>query len=291
MTEWTIQKLLSWITDYFTDKAIESPRLMAELLISHVLGLKRIDLYVQFERIVEKQQLEQLHGLVKRAGNNEPIQYLAGKTEFYSMEFSIRKGCLIPRPETELLVERAIEFLRAKGGDRLVCDLCTGSGCIGIAIAHNYKQAKVIATDICEDALKIAAENIEKYKLQQQVHLLCGDLFEAIVEPLDSGQFDMIVCNPPYVSDIEYEQLEANVKEYEPSKALRAGVDGLDVYRRIISDVDQFLKPAGQLMLEIGYKQGDAVRRMLEESQIFTNIKIEKDFHDNDRIVSAEKRV
>ena len=290
MDTWTIQKLLNWVTEFLTGKGIDSPRLSAELLLSHVVGLKRIELYTQFDKPVAKQQLDMLHDLVKRAGQNEPIAYLVGRTEFYSLELNITTDCMIPRPETELLVARAIEFLRTRRtGTQFVCDLCTGSGCIAVAIAGNYPNARIIATDICDAALAIAAGNVEKYQLGDRITLLCGDLFDPIISGLDVNEFDLIVSNPPYVSDAEYEKLDKNVKDYEPKIALFAGVDGLDIYRRIIEKAEQFLKPGAALMLEIGYAQGRAVKELLEQTGVFAEIKIEKDFHNNDRIVSARK--
>ncbi len=286
---WTIQKLLNWVTEYLAAKGIESARLSAELLLSHALGIKRIELYTQFDKQVPQQQLDKLHSLVKRAGLHEPVAYLTGKTEFYSLELDITADCLIPRPETELLVQRAIEFLRTRSGIQYVCDLCTGSGCIAVAIATNFPDARVTATDISAAALAVAARNVEKHRLKEHIQLLCGDLFEPVIQQLDVNQFDLIVCNPPYVSAAEYEILDKNVKEYEPESALLAGADGMDVYRRIIKKVDEFLKPGAALMLEIGYAQGPAVRDLLEQTGAFVEINIEKDPHDNDRVVTALK--
>jgi len=311
MQTWTIQKLLNWVTEHLTGKGIDSPRLSAELLLCHVVGLKRIELYTQFDKPVARQQLDRLHDLVKRAGQNEPIAYLAGKTEFYSLEINITPDCMIPRLETELLVERAIEFLRTRPvgnstmsntqqkesisngactATQFVCDLCTGSGCIAVAIAKNYPDARIIATDICDAALAVAAGNVEKYQLDERITLLCGDLFDPVMPQLDVNEFDLIVCNPPYVSTAEYEKLDKNVKDYEPKKALFAGIDGLDIYRRIIEKAEEFLKPDAALMLEIGYAQGPAVKELLEKTGAFTEIKIEKDPHNNDRIVIAKKQ-
>jgi release factor glutamine methyltransferase len=259
------------------------------MLLSEALGLKRIELYTQFGQQVPQQQLDLLHGLVKRAGLHEPVAYLVGRTEFYSLELDITSDCLIPRPETELLVQRAIEFLRTRSGIQYICDLCTGSGCIAVAIAKNVPDARVTATDISAAALEVAARNIEKHRLTEQVRLLCGDLFEPVIKQLDVNQFDLIVCNPPYVSTAEYEKLEKNVKDYEPASALLAGADGMDVYRRIIKKVDEFLKPGAALMMEIGYAQGPAVKELLEETGVFAEIVIEKDFHDNDRVVTTRK--
>jgi release factor glutamine methyltransferase len=289
MADQTIQKLLNQVTEYLTDKGVDSPRLSAELLLSHVLGLKRIELYTQFDRVVTKQQSDQLHNLAERAGRYEPIAYLVGKTEFYCLELEVSPDCMIPRPETELLVERAIEFLRSRRGQQVICDLCTGCGCIAIALARNYPNVNIIATDISDAALAVAARNIEKYKLKDRIKLLCGDLFDPLVPQLDVEKFDLIACNPPYVSAPEFEKLDRNVKDYEPRLALFAGADGLDVYRRIIEKVDSFLKPDAALMLEIGYAQGRAVRELLEKANCFAEITIEKDQHNNDRIVIAKK--
>jgi release factor glutamine methyltransferase len=289
MTKWTIQKLLNWITEYFTEKSVDSPRLSAEILLSHILGLKRIELYTQFDKPVTKQQLDQLHNLVKRAGQHEPVAYLTGKTEFYSLQLEVGPDCMIPRLETELLVERSVEFLRLRFGTQFVCDLCTGCGCIAVAIAKNFPHAKIIATDISDAALRLAAANVEKYQLKDRIKLLQGDLFEPVIPQLDVDKFDLIVCNPPYVSRAEFEKLNKNVRDYEPKLALLAGEDGLNIYRRIFDKADQFLKPDAALMLEIGYTQGHAVKGLLEQTGIFAEIKIEKDFQNNDRIVTARK--
>jgi len=289
MIAWTIQRLLAWITEYLTKNGVDAPRLSAEMLLSHVLGLKRIELYTQFDRVVEKDALDRLHDLVKRAGLHEPVAYLIGRTGFYSLEMEVTADCLIPRPETELLVQRAIEFLRTREGQQHVCDLCTGCGCIAIAIDKSCPNARLVATDLCDKALAVAAQNVAKHGLQERVELLCGDLFDPLVPQLDATQWDLIVCNPPYVSAAEYETLDKNVKDYEPPTALLAGADGLDLYRRIAEQIDRFLKPDGALLLEIGYSQGPAVRDLLERTALFATIAIEKDHQNQDRIVIARR--
>jgi release factor glutamine methyltransferase len=289
METWTIQKLLNWIRGHFSEHNVDSPRLSAELLLSHVLGVKRIDLYTQFDKIVSQNHLDRLHELVKRCSEHEPLAYLIGQTEFYSLDIKVSPDCMIPRPETELLVERAIEFLRKRDGKQFVCDLCTGSGCITVAIAKNCPNAHIVATDICDSALAVAAENVAGHNVNGQVSLLCGDLFAPIIEGLDNAKFDLIVCNPPYVSSGEYEILGKNIRDFEPKRALWAGGDGLNIYRRIVESVDEFLKPDAALMLEIGYAQGKAVRELLEQTDIFAEIKIEKDAQNNDRIGIAKR--
>ena len=287
MESWTIQKLLSWVTEYFTGKGVDSPRLSAEWLLCYVIGIKRIELYTQFNKVVGQEQLSQLHELVKRAGTHEPIAYLTGKKEFYSLEFEITKDCLIPRPETELLVECAIEFLRTRNSEQFICDLCTGSGCVAIAIARNFADCRIVATDISDAALAIAEKNVAKHGLMNRIKLLQGDLFEPVIAGLGPARFDLIVCNPPYVSEPDYEKLAPNVKDFEPKSALTAGQDGLDIIKKIIADANQHLKPTGTLMLEIGNEQGNAVCNLLETSGYFGTVKIEKDYSNLDRVAIA----
>ncbi len=289
MSDWTIQRLLTWITGYLTQKDVDSPRLSAELLLSHVLGLRRIELYTQYNKQVAQEHLDRLHDLVKRAGLHEPVVYLVGRTEFYSIEFEVTCDCLIPRPETELLVQRAIEFLRKRSGPQRVCDLCTGCGVIAVAVAKNAPEAKIVATDISEASLRVAARNVAKHQLQDRVELLEGDLFEPVIPQLDVSPFDLIVSNPPYVSAAEYEMLDKNVKDYEPRLALYAGEGGLEVYRRIAEKVGQFLKSDGVLLLEIGYQQGPAVRALLERTGTFAEIRVEEDLQQHDRVVVARR--
>jgi release factor glutamine methyltransferase len=300
MESWTIQKLLGWVTEYFTGKGVDSPRLNAEWLLCYALGLKRIELYTQFSKVVGQEQLSHLHELVKRAGTHEPIAYLTGKKEFYSLEFEITKDCLIPRPETELLVEHAIEFLRTRNGlphematspvsrgEQFVCDLCTGSGCVAVAIARNFANCRIVATDISDAALAVAEKNVAKHGLMNRIKLLQGDLFEPVIAGLGPAKFDLIVCNPPYVSEPDYEKLAPNVKNFEPKSALTAGKEGLDIIKKIIADAGRHLKPAGTLMLEIGNEQGNAVRNLLETTGHFSAVKIEKDYSNLDRLAIA----
>jgi release factor glutamine methyltransferase len=279
--------MLEWLTPYLTEKGIESPRLTAELLIAHVLEMPRIQLYVNFDKILNQNQLDQLRELIKRTANHEPFQYLIGRTEFYSLPIQVSPDVLIPRPETELLVERAIEFIRPLKDNPTILDLCTGSGCIAVVIAKNVPNAKIIATDISEQALQIAEKNIRTHNLENSVKLLAGNLFEPIIDGLENDTFDLIVSNPPYVCDAEYSKLAPNVREYEPKQALHGGSDGLEIYRKILAQIKPHLKPNAALMLEIGCNQGLDVKNLIEQTNIFKNIKIEKDLSNNDRIIIA----
>jgi release factor glutamine methyltransferase len=278
--DWTIKALLDWISPYLEEKDVDAPRLCAELLMCHVLVKQRMELYTQFDAIVPPAQLAQLRALVKRAGDHEPVAYLVGRTEFYSMELAVRPGCLIPRPETEMLVQHGIEFLRTREGQQAVLDLCTGSGCIAAAIAHSVKEARITATDLSQDALDIATENITKHNLTERITLCQGDL----LAPVTSGPFDLIVSNPPYVSEAEYAELDKNVRDYEPREALVAGPKGLDIYERLLSQIEPLLKPDAALMLEIGYQQGPDITTLLETSGLFSTIRIHKDLQTHDRL-------
>ncbi|MBN1786803.1 MAG: peptide chain release factor N(5)-glutamine methyltransferase [Sedimentisphaerales bacterium] len=286
---WTIKKLLDWMVERFSQEEIDSPRLTAEMLLSFVLQMQRIELYTHFDQVVKKAQLDKLHHLIKRCLQNEPVQYLTGRCEFYSLSFKVTPDCLIPRPETELLVEQVIEFLRSRDGTQYICDLCTGCGCVAIAVAKNFANAKIIATDICDKALSIAAANIEKYNLSEKIKLLQGNLFEPLIGQLDVKEFDLICCNPPYISRAEYEKLDAKVRNYEPKLALDGGSDGLDIYRRIAIEAGTHLKKGAAVMLEIGYLQGEQVKKLLEETDYFGAVKIDKDFSNNDRIITATR--
>lgn len=288
MSTWTIKALLEWIDPFLKEKGVDAPRLCAELLVCHVLKKQRIQLYTEFDQIVAPAQLTALRDLVKRASEHEPVAYLVGKTEFYSMELVVSPACLIPRPETELLVQHGIEFLRTREAPYRALDLCTGSGCIAVAIAKNVSEAKVMATDICDEALNLAAQNVEKHDLAERVQLLSGNLFEPIVPQLDNGHFDLIVSNPPYVSDAEMAELDINVRDYEPVKALQAGPKGLDVIERIVARGTEFLADDGVLMLEIGYQQGPDVQNLLKTTERFTESHIEKDHQGHDRVVIAK---
>ena len=284
MATWTIKALLDWMTLFLGDKQVDAPRLCSELLLTHVLGLRRIELYTQFDRVLSPAELASLRSLVKRAGEHEPVGYLVGKSEFYSIEFDVQPGCLIPRPETELLVQHAIEAIRGYGDNPQVLDLCTGSGCIAVALAKNCDRVQVTATDISGEAIAIARANIHKHSLSERIELLQGDLFT----PLLQRRFDLVVSNPPYVSTLEFEGLDRNVKDYEPELALRAGDEGLDIYRRILQEIGDHLKPEGVLMMEMGFRQETALRQLLEQTGLFREIVLEKDFQGHDRLVLAK---
>ncbi len=230
------------------------------------------------EELDEKQTLA-LQELACRRKAGEPLAYLLGSRAFYGMRFAVSQAVLIPRQETELLAERCIEIIQRKNL-KTALDLCTGSGCIAICLAK-HTAAAVSASDISRDALAVAQGNAEK--LGADVHFFASDLLEKA-----QGPYDLIVSNPPYISDAEYAAIDAGVREQEPALALRGGADGLTFYRRIAQQVPKYLAEGGQLALEIGYEQGEAVCRLLAE-QGFDRIELAKDYAGLDRMVFAEK--
>jgi release factor glutamine methyltransferase len=287
--EWTIKALLEWVDPYLKEKGVDAPRLCAELLICHVLKKERIQLYTEFDHIVPSAQLASLRSLVKRASDNEPVAYLVGKTEFYSLEMEVSPACLIPRPETELLVQHGIEILRERSGTPRVLDLCTGSGCVAVAIAKNVPEALVAATDVSAKALEVAGRNVARHGLDSRVQLREGNLFAPVDQAQDAGGFDLIVSNPPYVTDAEMSALDPNVREYEPSLALQAGPRGLDILEPLVAQAADFLTGQGVLMLEIGYRQGPDVSALLEAAERFKPARTIPDHQGHDRIIIAER--
>ena len=287
MTQWTIKALLDWITPFLAQKGVESPRLSAELLVGHVLDKPRLELYTDFDTVVSENKLKTLHDLVKRAAEHEPIATLVGYTEFYSLRIHVNGDCLIPRPETEQLVQQAIEVLRQKRGPLCVLDLCTGSGCIAVAIAQNHPDVTLTATDISEAALAVAAGNIRSHGLAERITLLCGDLFDPLAALRQANGFDLIVCNPPYIPTDVIETLDRNVRDYDPRMALDGGKSGLDIIGRIVRQGPDYLKTGATLLMEIGYDQGAAVRQLIETSGSFDHAYIEKDLQGHDRILKT----
>jgi len=290
-SKWTIKRLLEWTTQHFTQAQVSQPRLSAEILLAYVLGCERIDLYVKFDNCPDAEQLTRFRELVKRAAQHEPCQYLTGKAHFYSLELEVTPAVLIPRPETELLVTGAIDFCRRETHRPTidVLDLCTGSACVAIAIAANVIETDIIATDRSKEALDIAGKNIAKHDLQERIALYESDLFDKLNQAPKSI-FDLLVSNPPYVSNAEFEQLAPMIRNYEPKHALLAGDDGLDVIRQILDQAEPYLADEGALMLEIGYNQAQDTLALFEKCGYLKDITAVKDNLGHQRIVKARKK-
>jgi release factor glutamine methyltransferase len=263
---WTIQRLRDWTCDYLQKYGSATPRLDADLLLGEVLKLPRLQLLLRLEQLVSKEELAQFKGLVKRRAAREPVAYILGKRAFHDLELRVDARVLVPRPETESLVDEVLLFLKdpaAPAGP--VLDLCTGSGAIALAVAKSLKQRQqeraIVATDVSEAALAVARENAALLELE--VEFLPGDLWDAMP---DDRRFAVIASNPPYVLHDVIAGLEPDVRAWEPHLALDGGADGLDVLRRIAAQVAQRLVPGGLLVVELGSPaQGRAMVELLAE--------------------------
>ena len=250
---WTTRKLLAWTTEHFEKKGIDSPRLSAEMLLAHVLGVQRIKLFMDADRPASDLERAAFRELVERACKHEPVDYLVGHAPFFSLLFKVSPAVLIPRPSTETVVEHVIQHCRRTPGFRapVIADICTGSGIIAIALAKQIEGCHVIATDISEDALAIAKENAATHGVTDRIEFRRGDLLDA----LKSDRVRYLVSNPPYISDAEFTDVLPNVKDYEPHLALRGGTDGLQFIRTLIADAKNHIERPGQLVLEIADSQ------------------------------------
>jgi release factor glutamine methyltransferase len=243
----TVLEIIKRTTEFLDKRGVESARLNAELLIGQALGLKRMQLYLQFERPLSEAELEMIRPPVKRRGNREPLQYIMGEMEFSGVKLKVDKRALIPRPETEHLIELLVQRLTV--APARILDLGTGSGAIALALASKFPGAAVTAVDISQDALALARENILAHKLEERVHLVCSDWFSGLS---DAERFPLIVANPPYLSDEETRTAQPEVKDFEPNLALSAGPDGMAALEWIISKARQYLSPGGMIACETG---------------------------------------
>lgn len=281
-TIWTIKALLAWTADHFAKKGLDSPRLDAELLLAHVLGCKRIDLIVRYDEQPNDTQRATFRELLQKRLDRCPTAYLVGTREFYLLPFEVNSAVLIPRPDTETLVDVALEFLKKRPAPA-VLDLGTGSGCVAVCLAHMAKGATVTAVDVSPDAVAVATRNAKRNGVAERVQFKVGNLF-APVEP--GTTFDVIVSNPPYIPPSEIETLMPEVKDHEPRIALDGGTDGLSFYRRLTAECRGWLKPGGMLAVEIGHTQDGAVRELFESCGL-QNVKLVKDRAGRPRVVAG----
>ena len=265
----------------------ESPRLDAQVLLLAVLREERTVLVSHPERELASQEEQLYNQYISERALGKPVSYITGMKEFMGLEFAVNEAVLIPRPETELLVEEAVRVLNGKA--MRVLDLCTGSGAIAVSIRHFVPQAEVTATDLSEEALKVAWENAERLTAGG-IRFLQGDLFEAFsnLQSPGSGLFNLIVSNPPYIPAKVIDGLMPDVKDFEPRLALDGGTDGLDIYRRLIPQAAEHLAPGGVLLLEIGFDQGETVPDLCRQAGL-GNIAVLKDLAGLDRVVRAER--
>ena len=287
---WTVRRLLEWTPGFFGKKGVDSPRLSAELLLSHVLSVPRIKLYTDYDKTVGEPMLSRFRDLVKRAADHEPIAYLTGRAHFFSLEIIVTRDVLIPRPDTETLVENVLQTVRHQPGLEAprVLDLCTGSGCVAVALAKNLKAPTIVAIDLSPAAAAVAKQNVEALKLTDRVTVETGDLFEPISKLVDAAPFHLIVANPPYIRSADVADLDRSVRAFEPKLALDGGPDGLAIHRRILAKAPNHLEPGGLVFLEIAFDQGDAAKEMAEAFPAFENVRVLRDLGRNDRVLAMQ---
>jgi release factor glutamine methyltransferase len=275
--------------NFLAKRGVASPRLQVELLLAHVLKMPRMKLYLSFERVLTAAELDALRTLVQRRGQREPLQYIVGSTSFCGIELAVDRRVLIPRPETELLAERAWTFLKNVPGTQedasVALDLGTGSGCLAIALAIRAPGALIHAVDISVDALALARENAGRHEVSSRIQFHEGDLFSAVPAQL---RCDLIVSNPPYIPSARIDTLETEVRQHEPRTALDGGPDGLDFYRRISSQSAAYLRPAGRLMLELDEDGAEATREIFLKADWAVEA-MEKDYNRQPRILVAHR--
>jgi release factor glutamine methyltransferase len=259
----TVLEVIQRSATFLARKEVESPRLQAELLLAHVLGLPRLRLYLDFERVLTEPDLERMRLLVQRRGAREPLQYLVGTTSFCGREFRLTPAVLIPRPETEQLAEHAGQFLASLGDQpATVLDFGTGSGCLAISLALRAPHAVVHALDVSLPALEVARQNAAVHGVSERIHFHAGDGLPALPAGL---HFQLVVANPPYIPTAEIATLAPEVRDHEPLTALDGGPDGLDFIRRLAAETPQHLAPGGRLWLEFGDGQAGPARSLFEE--------------------------
>lgn len=259
MTEpWTVLKVLRWTAGYLQEKGVDGARLDAELLLAEVLQLDRVGLYLNYDRPLEAGELAAYRQLVGRRARREPVAYILERSEFWSLPFEVCPGVLIPRPDTEVLVEEA---LARAAGDSRILDVGTGSGAIAVALAHELSDARLLAIDLSEAALAVAQKNARSNGVGERIVFQPADLHQ-----LPVGPFELIVANPPYIPQPEMAALQPEVRDYEPQLALAGGDDGLDCYRALAAQASGCLSHGGWLLLEVGIGQAEAVQQLLSQA-------------------------
>ncbi|HEX37366.1 MAG TPA: peptide chain release factor N(5)-glutamine methyltransferase [Candidatus Cloacimonetes bacterium] len=284
---WTVKDVLFWTSDYFTEKEISSPHLNAELLIAHVLDCSRLDLYLKYDKPLSDAERETIKNLIKKRITHYPLQYILGEVEFYGNALKVEEGVLIPRPETELLIDSVLTYIKENArSEWKLLDIGTGSGNIpislSIALSKSNVNINITASDISEKSLSIAQKNSEIYDLKN-ITFIQSNLFDNI-----NGNFNCIISNPPYISEQEFPNLPVEIKDFEPKLALLAQHNGLEFYDKILQDVGKHLDKDGVIFFEIGASQKQDVSSLAERYN-FKIIDSKKDYNDFDRVLVLSK--
>lgn len=283
--EWTVGRLLSWTTTWLAERGSETPRLDAEVLLAHVRGCQRILLYTAFDQVVAEDERARFRELVRRRGAGEPVAYLVGSREFFSLPLAVSPAVLVPRPETEGLVVRVLDLCRAAEAPRII-DVGTGSGAIAIAVAKSLPRAKLTVTDLSAVALEVARANAERHGLVGRIDFHRGDL---LADPAVAGPWDVIVSNPPYVKEDEVASLPRDVRDHEPRGALVAGPRGVEVIERLAAEAAERLVPGGWLVLEAGPGVAVEVERILDSVPKLERAPTLKDLAGLSRVFQARR--
>ena len=281
-----IAQALKLAEDSLRKNSIESPSLDAQVLLAHCLGRPKHYLFSHPEYMLSDRERRRFFQLVQRRGSKEPVAYITGQKEFWSRTFACSKHTLIPRPETELVVETAMEFFDAKPSPpEYILDLGTGTGCIGITLAAHWKAATVLLTDIDLNALMVARQNLERLIPDAaRIHIVCSDWFDGLSE---ACKFDIVTVNPPYISHEEASLLSEDVIGFEPERALFSEGEGMSEIKKIFSQACRYLRPGGLVISEIGWMQGEDVSRFIKDLDIYKEVFIARDLSGNDRVVAA----
>ncbi len=281
---WTILRMILWSAEYLKNKGVETGRLDAEWLLAAALGVDRLQLYLKYDRPLSSEEREAFKLLLRRRAGREPLQYIIGRTGFRDLELQTDPRVLIPRPETEVLVQEVLDW--ASAGAESVWDMGTGAGAVVLSLAAEGTWTRLVATDVSPEALSVAADNAERYDLGGHVEFREGSLFE----PLEEGErFDVIVSNPPYIAEGEKGELQPEVRDWEPPEALFAGEDGLDVIRQLVAGAPKHLLSGGLLALECGLGQAEGIAADVQATGAFGAVRIRADLTGRPRFVTAER--
>jgi len=293
--QWTILKTLRWTADYFRDKEVLEPRASAEVLLAHALGLSRLDLYLRYDQPLAPEELARFKALMVRRREGEPVAYLTGHKEFWSLDLQVAPGVLIPRPETEILVSAALEAAREEIGSagqedqpRLWgVEIGVGSGAVVVALAKELPQLDWLALDLSAAALMVARDNARRHGVAERLHFVRGDLLSGL-KPV--SRFALMVANLPYVPRTAWEQLPKDIRDYEPREALLGGEDGLDLIRLLVRQAHHYLPPGGRLALEVGAGQAGPVLELLHETKAYEQLESLADYQGIQRVVRGLRR-
>jgi release factor glutamine methyltransferase len=285
--QWRLAELIQTSTEFLKKNQIENARLNAEILLGQSLGMERVDLYLNYDRPLSSAELNDYRKLIRRRISREPLQYILGETEFMSLKFYVQPGTLIPRADTEILVERVIKTYR-NSGEKWILDIGTGSGNISVSLAYYLPDVRIVGIDVSWDALKVAKKNIKKYSLENRVFLLHSDVTSSQFSSSFKGKFDCIVSNPPYIKEDELKELEPEVAKYEPQIALKDIGNNGCFYQKIAKFSKTLLKENGSVFVEFGINQGDNVRAIFKKNG-YNNLETENDLAGIERILLAKK--